>query len=301
MTTHKTRKPAPARQRWLELDALAQAYLALPEGDAVQREQLRQRILRLLAAGWVQFTHDGQAQHQEDVLSRTFREQASYLARAKGNSRLAQAFGGPDNLSDEAKAEFLARRASRAGRQQQTLLTGLLSQWNPARAGLRVFMQCAVRSFLLDLYDKSYLRQDLLNGAPGATPRGFVTDPGADDADTADGAAGPDDWLDAVARNTAAAGAPDAEATAQTEELYATLDAMRDALPAAERALYDSEIRRYSDPRFTDQQQAASLGLGSRNTLYKRREAMRAALRKLMAAAGHTGDPAAGGAAATPV
>ena len=290
MTAPKSPKTSPPRQRWLELDALAQDYLALPPGDGAAREQLRQRILRLLAAGWVQFTADGQAQREDDVLSRTFREQATHLGRRYGNSCLVQAFGGLANLSEEAKAEFLARRASSAGRQQQTLLTGLLSQWDPDKGSLRVLMQRAVRNFLLDLYDKCYGRQDLLNGAPGATPRGFVTDAAADDGSEA---AGPDDWLDAAARSSSAADAPDADAAAQTEELFACLQAARDALPAARRAVYDSEIRRFSEDtegRFTDQQQAASLGLGSRNTLYKRRAELNAALRKLLAAAGQTGD-----------
>lgn len=288
---NKTPKTSAPRQRWLDLDGLAQDYLALPAGESAAREQLRQRILRLLAAGWVQFTADGQAQREDDALSRSFREQAAHLARRHGNGCLVQAYGGLGNLSEEAKAEFLTRRASKAGRRGQTLLTGLLSQWDPAKGDLRVFMQSAVRNFLLDLYDKCYRRQDLLNGAPGATPRGFVTDGSAGE----DGeAASPDDWLDAAARASSAADAPAADAAAaQTEELFACLDAARDALPAAQRAVYDSEIRRHSEDtegRFTDQQQATALGLGSRNTLYKRRAELIAALRKLMAAAGQTGD-----------
>ena len=284
-TSPATRSPT-ARQRWLELDGLAQHYLALPAGDSPEREQLRQRILRLLAAGWVKFTSDGEAQRDEDVLSRTFREQAVHLARRYGSGRLVQAYGGLENLSDEAKAEFLARRTSRAGQKHQTLLTGLLSQWDPDKGDLRVFMQRAVRNFLLDLYDKCYGRGDWLNGAPGATPRGFLTDdtaPAGEDAD-------PDDWLDAVSRTSGAADTADAEAAAHTEELFACLDEARDALSAAQRAVYDSEIQRHNE-QLTDVQQARLLGLGSRNTLYKRRLALNGALRKLLAAAGHADGP----------
>ena len=291
MTIDKPPRAPTLPQRWMELDALAQRYLALPAGDSPAREQLRQRILRLLAAGWVQLTSDGDVLRNDDVLSRTFREQAAKLSRRHGSNSLAQAYGGLDNLGDEAKAEFLARRASKAGRQQQTLLTGLLSQWNPDRGDLRLFMQLAVRSFLLDLYDKCYGRQDTLNSAPGATPRGFLTDgrsagtPGADDAGPQ---AGPDDWLDATARQSGMGDTPDLESAAQTEELFACLEQARDALPPGRRAVYDSEIRRFSEAQFTDQAQAASLGLGSRNTLYKRREELNAALRKLLAAGGHS-------------
>lgn len=290
MNTRAPRSASAPRQRWLELDALAQQYLALPPGDSAAHEQLRQRILRLLAAGWVRFTSDGEAEREQDVLSRSFRQQAAQLARRWGNNKLAQAYGGLDNLGDEAKAEFLARRASRADRRQQTLLTGLLSDWNPERGDLRLFMQQAVRSFLLDLYDKCYGKKDALNGAPGATPRGFLTEQAVRaDGDGEPAAGGPDDWLDAQAQSSYAAGMPDADADAQTEELFAVLEQARDALPAAQRTLYDSEIRRHEEAGFTDQQQAASLGLGSRNTLYKQRAELNAALRKLLAAAGHGG------------
>lgn len=288
MTANKPIRASTPRQRWLELDGLAQQYLALPAGDSLAREQLRQRILRLLAAGWVKFTSDGEAQRDEDVLSRTFREQARVLARTYSSNSLAQAYGGLNNLGDEAKAEFLARRASRAGRQQQTLLTGLLSGWDPGKGkSLKGFMQEAVRWFLGDLHRASYGRQDELNSAPGATPRGFMTEDGA-----AAGDEGPEDYLGASALGSVIANTPDADAMAQTEELFACLTDARDALPAAQRAVYDSEIRRHSDQGFTDAQQAASLGLGSRNTLYKQRLELNAALRKLLAAAGHGDGPA---------
>ena len=275
------------RQRWLELDALAQQYLALPAGDSPAREDLRRRILRLLAAGWVQVTSEGEAQRDEDVLSRTFREQAVHLQRQHGNSLLAQAYGGLENLRDEGKAEFLARRASRAGKRQQTLLTGLLSGWDPARGDLRLFMQMAVRSFLGDMFRRCYGPTKLFTGGPGAAPVGLVTEGSGRQGEEDD----EDDWLGAVAQQAGVVDPSDPEASAETKELLAFLAEARDALPAGLRAVYDSEIERHSDVASTDQQQAAALGLGSRNTLYKRRQELIASLRKLLAAAAPAGRP----------
>ncbi|MEK8026777.1 hypothetical protein [Pseudaquabacterium rugosum] len=283
--TRSVLRPSAPRQRWLELDGLAQQYLALPVEDSVEREALRLRILRLLAAGWVSFTADGTSTREDDVLSRTFREQAAALSRRHANHSLEHIYGGLDNLGDEAKAEFLARRASKAGHAGQTLLTGLLSQWNPAKSDLRGFMQAVVRNFLLDLHRKAYKREDGLNGAPpGATPRGFLTDgraPG--DEGDADGSTGHDDWLEAVTHAHGVDGSPHSaeDEAAQTEELFQALEAARDALPPQQRSTYDSEIERHSGPRTTDAAQAAAAGI-SRNTLYKRRAELAAALNKLM-------------------
>lgn len=282
-----TPKPSPERQRWLDLDGLAQHYLALPAGDTPAREQLRKQILRLLAAGWVKFISDDEVQRETDVLSRTFRKLALRLAAKHGNRRLIEVYGDVDNLAAEGKSEFLTRRAVRAGKQrpQQSFLTGLLSGWRPADGDLRVFMETAVESFLVDMYRQCFKRKDNLKGAPGAKPRGFVTENTPIDSDDAD----PDGWLDAMAMASTVAGTLDPQAALQTEEVFACIEEARYKASASWRALYDSEIQYHTDKKaFTREQQAASLGIGSHNTLLDQRRQLHADLRKVLAAAGHT-------------
>jgi len=273
---------------WLELDTLAQHYLALPPGESPERDHLRKSILRLLAVGWVRFTAESEAERTPDVLSRSFREQARYLAHGKGNNRLVDAYGGIDNLSDEAKAEFLTRKASKFGKANQTLLTGLLSDWNPAKGGLRVFMKTLVRHFLLDLYDKCHGKKDPLKSAPGATPRGFLTDAPPEDGEEPQAH---DDGLGRLVQTSSLTEPYDLAESVATEELYLSLEAAVQALTPAERKVYDTEIRRYradevGAEKFTDTMQTRALGFGSRNTLYKWRADMQAALRKALVADG---------------
>lgn len=268
---------------WDEIQSLAVAYLALPPSPPApqadpERDLLRKKIFEALARTWVRMVADDAAgdgarpawmERHDSELEKVFRAEAAKLERRHGNQRLTQAFGGPTNLAAQAQQAFVESRELRYRRktQQQTLLSGLLRQWDGNRGSLYTFISRAASCFLIDM-----ARQLDGEGAARleATPSEWVMASASAVQDGTD-----QDWLDACS----SAHAPSTEQLAETEELMQAVELAVQTLPENLQLLYRLELLK-QDEGLTDTEVAARLGLGSRNTLMKHPERLYEALRR---------------------
>ena len=279
---------------WAELEALAIQYKSLPPAapsalGAPQpdpdRERLRQAIYGLLAATFVKLVADDAAVgpgdeaatkmlRRDSALEKVFRAEAAKLAHLHP---MTQAFGGATQTSAEAQQGFIAQRAQRYAKRQQTFLTGVLTDWDADRGlSLYSFISLVARHFLLDMNDE-FRAHGKAKLVQGATPADWVTAPASDGADAA---ASDADWLDAQHDNHA----PSAEELVARQRAAQALDAAVQQLPDDLQRLFRME-RNKLDFGLTDTEVARDLGLGSRNTLEAWRKRLRQALRGLLGGA----------------
>ena len=302
MTTLK-RTPS-SNPVWAELEALAIRYKTLPPkpkppATDPQREQLRKAIFGLLATTWVQMVVDDSAGdaaggaagvaepddsptrlvRRDSALETVLRAEAAKLARLHQNDDLTQAYGSPSNLVAEAQQGFIESRAQRYAEHQQTVLTGLLADWDDGRASLYTFISRAAANFLIDMHREFHGRGERRH-VQGATPAEWQSAPaaGADDSATHDA-----DWMDAqyAQQSLQAQHAPSAEEDASHAQALQALDAAVARLPAVMQLLVQLERSKVEDG-LSDAEIIARMGLGSRNTLAARRKRLYAALRGLL-------------------
>ena len=357
------RKPS-TNPAWATLESMAVDYLALhpaPEPPAVdpRREQLREDMLKRLMGTWVQMLADevvdeasGEVadagsndaappsqdadgagsevpEHRllrrDSALEAVFRAEAKRLARRHGNDGLAAAYGGVTNLAANAQQDFAEQRLLRLGRRQQTLLSGLLSQWDPERGSLYTFISRMASSFLIDMARQHFgyapakpdradkegegaqagrapapatrqrrARRGAGDGhdgdaAPGgqvprsheATPREWVMAQAMANAQSEDGQADAQAWLDE--RMSAQEDSPQdqleaKQALLQAGEMRQALEHAVQALPEELRQLFEMELLKHKDG-LPDAEVAKRLGWGSRNTLIKHRQRLHLVLR----------------------
>ena len=364
------RKPS-TNPAWATLESMAVDYLALhpaPEPPAVdpRREQLREDMLKRLMGTWVQMLADevvdeasgrvgdagsGDAtlpsldidgagseapEHRllrrDSALEAVFRAEAMRLARRHGNAGLAQAFGGVTNLAANAQQDFAEQRLLRFGRRQQTLLSGLLSQWDPERGSLYTFISRMASSFLIDMarqhFGQAAAKPDQADkqsegataehaptpqprqrrarrgagegdghggdAAPGgqvprsheATPGEWVMAQAMANAQSEDGQADAQDWLDAHTHEQTPAHEDSPQDRLEAKQALLQASEMRQALRQAVRALPDElrllfEMELLKDGAgLSDDEVAKRMGWGSRNTLIKHRQRLHQVLRQ---------------------
>jgi len=175
VSRRRSRNPA-----WDTLQGLAIEYLALPPAPNPpqvhpEREELRKKIRDRLMRTYVDLVvADVDVDNEEaaksvrldcddlgvdsrfkllrrdSALEALFRAEAKKFAHMNG-SHVADAKGGITELVAEAGQDFLDKRLERYGKRKQTLLSGLLLDWNIGKGSLYTFMSAIVRNSLIDL------------------------------------------------------------------------------------------------------------------------------------------------------
>ncbi len=189
------RKPS-SNPAWATLESLAIDYLALSPAPALpevdpERVALRKKILHRLMGTFVQVVADdvmhaeaedddadllsdialgdGAAQpeastagsvpalmRRDSALEAVFRAEAKKLALRHANDGLVKSFHGMTQLTAEAQQLLVSKRLDRYQRRRETLLTGLLNDWDSTRGSLYTFISVMASKFLVDMYDQQF-------------------------------------------------------------------------------------------------------------------------------------------------
>ncbi len=309
-----TRKPS-SNPAWAELESVAVEYLALPPPprsavDEARRKELHKNFLRGLADGWVRMVADDvagtasgtePAQRPTSELEKVLRAEARKLALKHHSDALAEAHGGATNLAAVAAQQLMEGKLERYGRRQQTLLTGLLSEWDQSRGSLYTFISLAASTFLKDLHRQVFgdnrVRPDKEDGAktrplvvrpqvrarrvrPKADQRVEATPPewlsAEAEAGKGDGKSADDWWDEQEDINRTGP----AEESLEADETRRVLFEAVQALPEEMQLLFEYEMAKHEDD-LSDEEIARRLGC-NRATWRKRQDAMHRALRRSM-------------------
>ena len=244
---------------------------------------------------------------RDSALELVLRAEAKKLALRHGNDGLVKDFGGMTNLGAEAQQGFARWRLDPERKRQrtsrETLLTGLLNDWDSSRGSLYTFISHVAANFLIDM-----ARQQFGGAENDSSAVGLASD-AADDSASADSqppragkprvprsktaeplSATPANWDSVEARysnsDDAAAWldqhmphqAPSPEDLLAETEMGEALHAAVQTLPAELSKLFELELLKHEDS-LSDDKVAKLLGC-SRNTLLKHRARLHQALRQ---------------------